>query len=101
MENISTLEKYSYFVVSKLILNKIIGTGIYVSPRVVLAATESKGISLVLWLMGCVVTWAGFVAPSTKLSRTNRHSLLIYLEYGIRWPVTGGELYYVRTFRLQ
>ena len=24
------------------------------------------------------------------------HSLFIYLEYGIRWPLTGGELYYVR-----
>jgi hypothetical protein len=22
-------------------------------------------------------------------------SLLLYLEYGIRWPITGGELYYV------
>jgi hypothetical protein len=27
---------------------------------------------------------------SNKLS-----SLLLYLEYGIRWPITGGELYYV------
>jgi hypothetical protein len=24
-----------------------------------------------------------------------RLSLYVYLEYGIRWPVTGGELHYV------
>lgn len=23
------------------------------------------------------------------------HRLYIYLEYGLRWPLTGGELYYV------
>ena len=29
------------------------------SPAVVLNATQSKGISLLLWLFGCFVTWAG------------------------------------------
>ncbi|KUJ16668.1 amino acid transporter, partial [Mollisia scopiformis] len=66
--------------VSALVLNKIIGTGIYTSPKIVLAATGSKGISLMLWLLGGVMTWAG---------------IFIYIEYGIRWPVTGGELYYI------
>jgi len=63
-----------------LIVNKIIGTGIYVSPQIVLSATGSKGVSLMIWIAGCIMTWAG---------------LYIYLEYGMRWPVTGGELYYV------
>ena len=45
--------------ISNLCLNKIVGTGIYVSPSVVLGATESKGISLMLWLVGCFVTWGG------------------------------------------
>ena len=45
--------------ISNLCLNKIVGTGIFVSPSVVLRATESKGISLMLWLIGCLVTWGG------------------------------------------
>lgn len=45
--------------ISNLCLNKIVGTGIFISPSVVLRATESKGISLMLWLVGCLVTWGG------------------------------------------
>jgi hypothetical protein len=44
---------------SSLILNKMIGTGIFVSPSVVLAATGGKGISLILWAIGCIMTTAG------------------------------------------
>ena len=44
---------------SALILNKMVGTGIFVAPPTVLAITGSKGISLVLWLLGGLVSWAG------------------------------------------
>jgi amino acid transporter len=57
------------------------GTGIFVTPTVVLAIVNSKGVALLLWLAGGFITWAG---------------LAMYLEYGIRFPLTGGELHYVR-----
>ena len=44
---------------SALILNKMVGTGIFVAPSAVLALTGSKGVSLCLWLVGGVMTWAG------------------------------------------
>lgn len=44
---------------SALILNKMVGTGIFVAPSAVLAITGSKGISIVLWLIGGMVSWAG------------------------------------------
>lgn len=69
-----------YFSTSALILNKMVGTGVFVAPPTVLAITGSKGISLVLWLLGGVVSWAG---------------LAVYLEYGIRFPLSGGELHYI------
>lgn len=50
------------------------------APPIVLALTGSKGISLILWLVGGLVTWAG---------------LVVYLEYGLKFPLTGGELHYI------
>lgn len=44
---------------SALIVNKIIGTGIYASPKIVLAATGSKGMAMMVWIVGCVMAWAG------------------------------------------
>ncbi|OXV09351.1 hypothetical protein Egran_02879 [Elaphomyces granulatus] len=63
-----------------LTLNRIIGSGIFVAPPVILSITGSKGLSLILWLVGGVITWAG---------------LFVYLEYGIQFPLTGGELHYI------
>ncbi|KAH8658620.1 amino acid/polyamine transporter I [Tricladium varicosporioides] len=65
---------------SALVVNKMVGTGIFVQPGVVLACCGSKGASLLMWLVGTVLTL---------------HSLSVYLEYGTRFPLTGGELYYI------
>ena len=35
-----------------LILNKMVGTGIFSTPSAIFAATGSVGISLILWLLG-------------------------------------------------
>ena len=51
----------TYLAQSALILNKMFGTGIFVTPAVVLAITNSKGTSLVLWLFGGLITWAGYI----------------------------------------
>lgn len=49
----------AYNITSALILNKMVGTGIFVTPATVLAISGSKGISLILWLVGGIITWAG------------------------------------------
>ena len=42
--------------VFSLIVNKMIGTGIYTAPTTVLLLTGSKQVSLVLWVIGFVYT---------------------------------------------
>ncbi len=51
-----------YFSTSALIINKMFGTGIFVTPAIVLAITNSKCTSLMLWLFGGLITWAGYVS---------------------------------------
>jgi hypothetical protein len=45
-----------------VILNKMIGTGIFSTPSGVFAATGSVGVSLFLWIIGGVLTFAGLSA---------------------------------------
>ncbi|CRK23578.1 hypothetical protein BN1723_013029 [Verticillium longisporum] len=60
-----------------LILNKMIGTGIFSTPSGVFAATGSVGISLMLWVIGSV-----------------------FLEFGLAIPRSGGEKNYLeRVYR--
>lgn len=40
-----------------LILNKMIGTGIFSTPSSIFAATGSVGVSLMLWVIGRPPTW--------------------------------------------
>ncbi|ROW03719.1 hypothetical protein VMCG_05336 [Cytospora schulzeri] len=63
-----------------LILNKMIGTGIFSTPSGIFALTGSVGISIILWLIGGVITFAG---------------LSVYLEYGLAIPRSGGEKNYL------
>jgi hypothetical protein len=88
---------------SALTLNRIVGSGIFVASPVIVSITESKGLSLVLWLVGGVITWAGCVnsrqqaRASSQATNDKPFSLSVYLEYGIQWPLTGGEFVYVST----
>lgn len=75
------------------------GTGIFVTPTVVLAIVNSKGVALLLWLAGGLITWAGLVVLYIcAIPWLTYFSLSMYLEYGIRFPLTGGELHYVTYF---
>ncbi|KAK0388951.1 hypothetical protein NLU13_2528 [Sarocladium strictum] len=68
-----------------LILNKMIGTGIFSTPSGVFAATGSVGVSFMLWLAGGILTFCG---------------LSIWLEFGLALPRSGGEKNYLeRAYR--
>ncbi|KAK2606836.1 hypothetical protein N8I77_005561 [Diaporthe amygdali] len=68
-----------------LILNKMIGTGIFSTPSGIFASTGSVGISLMLWLIGGILTFAG---------------LSVFLEFGLAIPRSGGEKNYLeRVYR--
>ncbi|KAG6359698.1 hypothetical protein INS49_010750 [Diaporthe citri] len=68
-----------------LILNKMIGTGIFSTPSGIFASTGSVGISIILWLIGGILTFAG---------------LSVFLEFGLAIPRSGGEKNYLeRVYR--
>ncbi|KAL2127288.1 hypothetical protein VTI74DRAFT_10964 [Chaetomium olivicolor] len=63
-----------------LILNKMIGTGIFSTPSSIFAATGSVGVSLMLWVIGGFLTFCG---------------LSVWLEFGMAIPRSGGEKNYL------
>ncbi|KAK8014129.1 amino acid/polyamine transporter I [Apiospora arundinis] len=68
-----------------LILNKMIGTGIFSTPSSVFAATGSVGVAIMLWVIGGVLTFCG---------------LSVFLEFGLAIPRSGGEKNYLeRVYR--
>lgn len=85
--------RLGYIDVACLVLNRMIGTGIFLSPRTVLLGTKSVGTSLVFWGVGAIYALAG---------------MHVYLEYGLNVPRvfhnnreqsvarSGGDLHYVR-----
>jgi amino acid transporter len=66
--------------VFSLIVNKMVGTGIYNNPSAVLVLTGNKGLAMSLWVLGFLYTVV---------------SMLIYLEFSAVLPYTGGELVYL------
>lgn len=70
---------------ASLIINKMIGSGIFFGPYAVLVATQNKTIAVVFWILGFIYTM---------------FSMWLYLEYARDLPYTGGELVYVRSDRV-
>ncbi|KAK4142327.1 amino acid permease-domain-containing protein [Dichotomopilus funicola] len=68
-----------------LILNKMIGTGIFSTPSGIFAATGSVGITLSMWAVAGLLTLSG---------------LSVFLEFGLAIPRSGGEKNYLeRVYR--
>ncbi|KAL8786036.1 MAG: hypothetical protein Q9213_003019 [Squamulea squamosa] len=65
------VQKLGSITVMCLILNRTIGAGIYVTPAIVLRATDSVGLSLLLWSFGAIFGMCG---------------LLVWLELGMSIP---------------
>lgn len=63
-----------------LIVNRVIGTGIFANPGTILALSGSVGLSLFMWVAGILIAAAGTA---------------VYLEFGTGLPVNGGEKAYL------
>jgi hypothetical protein len=82
-------QRLGYYTVLCFLVNRIVGTGIFVSPGAVISGTQSVGFSLLFWLFGAI----SFFAVS-----------YLYVEFGLNVPRykkipvprNGGELNYVR-----
>ncbi|KAJ2894147.1 uncharacterized protein MKZ38_007912 [Zalerion maritima] len=73
-------DQFGYLTTGALIFSKVVSTAIFDTPAQVLLLTGSTTASLLLWLLGGLIAWAG---------------VNVYLEYGIQFPYNGGELYYI------
>lgn len=90
--------RLGYIDVACLVLNRMIGSGIFLSPQHVLLGTKSVGASLLFWAAGAVYALAG---------------MHVYMEYGLNVPRvlyrgreqsvarSGGDLNYVRVYLLE
>ncbi|KAK1750378.1 amino acid/polyamine transporter I [Echria macrotheca] len=63
-----------------LIVNRVIGTGIFATPGAILALSGSVGLSLFIWVAGMLIAGAGTA---------------VYLEFGTAIPRNGGEKNYL------
>ncbi|KAF9528470.1 amino acid transporter [Crepidotus variabilis] len=68
------------FSCTMLIVGRIIGTGIFSTPSSILMSVGSIGASLMLWVLGFVLSFCG---------------LFVWLEYGTMFPRSGGEKVYL------
>ncbi|KAL2204498.1 hypothetical protein CC79DRAFT_1276983 [Sarocladium strictum] len=82
-----------------LVINRMIGTGIYSSPRTVISGTRSAGGAILLWLLGTLCSLAGvhvyieyglnvprFVIDGAEQAVPRSGGDLHYLSYVYRWP---------------
>ncbi|KAF7320452.1 Eukaryotic translation initiation factor 3 subunit H [Mycena kentingensis (nom. inval.)] len=63
-----------------LIFNRVIGTGIFATPSVILSGSGSAGVALVMWVVGALIAGAGTT---------------VYVELGTGLPRSGGEKNYL------
>ena len=59
-----------------LIISRVVGSGIFAVPGSIVNAAGSIGLSLLLWVAGALISWAG---------------LVVSLEFGCMLPRSGGQ----------
>ncbi|KAG5458779.1 MAG: high-affinity methionine permease [Olpidium bornovanus] len=69
--------------VSFLIVNRMLGTGIFATPANILLQVGSVGMALILWITGALIAVAGLLGMG------------LYVEYGTGLPKSGGEKNYL------
>ncbi|KAJ4327664.1 hypothetical protein N0V84_001914 [Fusarium piperis] len=85
--------RLTYIDVMCLVINRMIGTGIFDSPRTVMLGVQSPGIAILFWLCGCVYALAGthvYVEYGLNVPR--------YVIHGVEQavPRSGGDLHYLQ-----
>ncbi|KAG2357449.1 amino acid/polyamine transporter I [Suillus spraguei] len=63
-----------------LIFNRVIGTGVFAAPSVILRSSGSVGMTFIMWILGALVASAGTA---------------VYVEFGTGLPKSGGEKTYM------
>ncbi|KAF9005181.1 amino acid/polyamine transporter I [Cyathus striatus] len=63
-----------------IIFNRIIGTGIFATPSMILSLSGSVGLSLIMWVIGALIAMAG---------------MQVYIVWGTALPHNGGEKNYL------
>ncbi|KAK4639005.1 hypothetical protein QC761_702480 [Podospora bellae-mahoneyi] len=63
-----------------LIINRVVGAGIFSTPSSIILSINSVGMTLLFWVLGGIMTFC---------------SLFVYLEYGTALPRSGGEKVYL------
>ncbi|KAJ7429738.1 APC amino acid permease [Mycena galericulata] len=63
-----------------LVFNRVIGTGIFATPSVILHGSGSVGVALLMWVLGALIAIAGTT---------------VYVELGTGLPRSGGEKNYL------
>lgn len=59
LEMVPVDEHMGYIGTGAMIINRVIGSGIFVVPATALALVGSKGATILAWLLGCLVAWGG------------------------------------------
>lgn len=70
-----------------LVISRVIGSGIFAMPGVILQNVGSPGLALALWVVGALVAWAGLaiaIEYGAMLPRSG--GVKVYLEYTYPWP---------------
>jgi len=91
--------RLGYFDVSCLVINRMIGTGIFMSPKRVMEGTGSVGASLLLWFAGIIYCLCGthvyieygmnvprYIIDGVESSVPRSGGDLVYLQYVFRKP---------------
>ncbi|KAG8216571.1 APC amino acid permease [Butyriboletus roseoflavus] len=63
-----------------LIFNRVIGTGVFAAPSIILNSSGSVGMTFIMWILGALVSAAGTA---------------VYVEFGTGLPRSGGEKTYM------
>lgn len=83
LETNSPTQDVGIFSAIFLILNRMIGTGIFATPSTIYLLSGSVGAALFMWVAGSLIAAAG---------------LMVYLEWGSAIPKNGGEKNYLKYF---
>lgn len=91
--------RLGYWSVMGLVINRMIGTGIFNTTSTVMRGTHSVGITLMFWFCGAIYTFAGTYLHIEYGLSTPRHvyegteqgiprsgGALNYLQYVFKWP---------------